>query len=280
MIRMARLPLKQVTLCAIDTRAPALAMQSLLRSMAGIDFARVLLFTHQWLPQRVVPGIEIIDIGPIHAGADYSQFVLRELPAHVRTSHVLVTQWDGFVANPAAWTDEFLVHDYIGAVWPDAPTGHCVGNGGFSLRSRRLLAAGRDARLTRLHPEDKALCVTYREQLEKVHGVSFAPPALARRFAFENEAPGGPTFGFHGPYNLPRFVSEGDLLQWMQALPDAFFASRDARRLARAALFAGQPRLAQAVVARRRAVGRTEASTAVLGKAAAILGAFTKPAIR
>jgi hypothetical protein len=277
---MARLPLKQVTLCAIDTRAPALAMQSLLRSMAGIDFARVLLFTHQWLPRRVVPGVEIVDIGPIASGADYSQFVLRELPAHIRSSHVLVTQWDGFVADPAAWTDEFLVHDYVGAAWPDAPAGRSVGNGGFSLRSRRLLAAGRDPRLTRLHPEDEALCVTYREQLEKVHGVSFAPPALARRFAFENEAPNGPVFGFHGPYNLPRFVSESELLSWMQALPDAFFASRDARRLARAALFAGQPLLAQAVVARRRAVGRTEASTSVLGKAASILGAFTKPAIR
>ena len=266
---MNRLPLAQVTLCAVDTRAPALALQSLLRSMQGIAFGRVLLFSHGWLPRQVVPGVEIVDIAPLASGADYSQFVLRQLPAYIRTSHVLITQWDGFVADPGAWTDEFLVHDYVGAVWPDAPPGCSVGNGGFSLRSRRMLAAGLDPRLTQLHPEDQALCVTYRSQLMSRHGISFAPPALARRFAFENETPRGPTFGFHGPCNLPRFIDQAELLLWVRALPDEFFRGRDARRLARAALFSGQPLLAQAVVERRRAVGRRGASIALVGAAAA-----------
>jgi hypothetical protein len=268
---MARLPLKQVTLCAVDTRAPALALLSLQRSMAGIDFARVLLFTHEWQPPREVPGVEVVDIAPLTSGADYSQFVLRELSPHVRSSHVLITQWDGFVTDPGAWRDEFMDFDYIGAVWPDAPVDRSVGNGGFSLRSRRLLDAGLDPQLTQVHPEDQALCVSYRERLESLHGVRFAPQALARRFAFENEAPSGPVFGFHGPYNLPRFVPEDELLQWIQALPNAFFRSRDARRLARAALFAGQPQLAQAVVARRRSAGRNEPSTALIGVTARMI---------
>ena len=51
--RMSRLPLAQVTLCAIDTRAPALAAQSLLHSMSRVDFARVYLFTNRWLPAVV-----------------------------------------------------------------------------------------------------------------------------------------------------------------------------------------------------------------------------------
>jgi hypothetical protein len=271
---MARLRLEQVTLCAVDTRAPALALLSLQRSMSGMDFARVLLFTHRWQPPQDVSGVEIIDIAAIASGADYSRFVLRELPAHIHSTHVLITQWDGFVTDPVAWSDEFLACDYIGAVWPEAPAGRSVGNGGFSLRSRRLLDAGLDLQLTQIHPEDQALCVSYRNRLESVHGVRFAPPALARRFAFENEAPSGPVFGFHGPHNLPRFVSEVELLAWMQALPDAFFASRDARRLARAALFAGQPRLAQAIVKRRRAAGRSEPSTAMLGMAASLLRWF------
>ena len=70
---MARLLLPQVTLCAIDARAPALALQSLLRSMRDTQFARVLLFTHQWQPRPAVPGIDIVDSGPIDSGAAYSE---------------------------------------------------------------------------------------------------------------------------------------------------------------------------------------------------------------
>ena len=57
---MSRLQLAQVTLCAVDTRAPALAAQSLLRSMTQADFGRVLLFTRGWMPAVVLPGIEVI----------------------------------------------------------------------------------------------------------------------------------------------------------------------------------------------------------------------------
>ena len=48
---MTRLALPQVTLVAVDTRAPLLATQALLRSMAGIDFAREPPGT--WLLQHV-----------------------------------------------------------------------------------------------------------------------------------------------------------------------------------------------------------------------------------
>jgi hypothetical protein len=271
-----RLALQQITLVAIDTRAPALAAQSLLHSMAGIDFGRVMLFTHDWVPRRVLPGIELVEIPPISSGAEYSHFVMRRLPAYIKTSHVLVTQWDGFVIEPRAWRSEFLVHDYVGAVWPDQPAGRNVGNGGFSLRSRRFLAAGLDLRITDSHPEDEVLCRTQREFLEREHGVRFAPPELARRFAYENESPGDVVFGFHGPYHLPRFLDEGTLLRWMQALPEAFFLTRDARRLARAALRAGMPRLVQAVVARRQAAGRHETSTALMSALASVLGRFDR----
>jgi len=271
---MTRLKLAQVTLCAVDTRSPLLAAQSLQRSMAGIDFARVLLFTHGWKPLQPLPGVEVVDIDMLRSGADYSHFVLRRLPGYVHSSHVLVTQWDGFVVDPRAWSPEFLVHDYIGAVWPDQPAARSVGNGGFSLRSRRLLAAGLDPRITDEHPEDLVLCRNWRELLEREHGVSFAPPALARHFAFENEAPQGPTFGFHGPYNLPRFLDEAALAAVLDELPDEFFRSRDARRLARALLAQRMPATAQRLLARRQAAGRTDANTRLLGAAAALLGFF------
>lgn len=266
---MKRLALPQVTLCIVDTRAPALAAQSLRHSMAGIDFGRVLLFTRGWQPASPLPGIEVVEIAEISSGADYSRFVLRELPAHIHTPFVLVTQWDGFVRQPEAWTDEFLNYDYIGAVWPDQPAGRNVGNGGFSLRSQKLLKAGRDARITELHPEDLVLGITHRAMLEAEHGVRFAPPELAHRFAFENRPPRGPVFGFHGPYNLPRVLDEPTLLAWLPQLPDAFFRSRDARRLARALLAQRMPRAATELLRRRRAAGRRDINTRTLGWLAA-----------
>ncbi len=266
-----RLSLPQITLAAVDTRAPALAAQSLQRSMAGIAFGRVLLFTQAQAatdPGLRRAGIEGIAIEPLASGADYSRFVLRELGRHVQTSHVLITQWDGFVADPSAWRDEFLHWDYLGAVWPDQPEGLDVGNGGFSLRSRRLLDAAAALALAECHPEDEALCRTHRSRLEREHGIRFAPASLARRFAFENEAPRGPCFGFHGPWHLPRFLDEPTLRQWLAALPDAFYRGRDARRLARALLARRMPGTAQQVLRRRAAAGGGARHTRLLRLAA------------
>ncbi|MDE2367470.1 MAG: hypothetical protein KGN16_00745 [Burkholderiales bacterium] len=267
-----RLQLPRITLVAIDTRAPALAAQSLQRSMAQADFGRVLLFADAAAPRR--DGIETVAIAPLRSGAEYSRFVLRELPDHVQTSHVLVTQWDGFVVDASAWRDEFLDWDYIGAVWPEQPAAISVGNGGFSLRSQRLLAAGRDPRLVELHPEDQVLCRERREFLEREHGLRWAPPALARRFAFENESPREPTFGFHGPYNLPRFVDEATLAAWLDALPDDFFRGRDARRLARALLARRMTATARRLLDRRRAAGLVDGKTRLLAAAASVLARF------
>jgi hypothetical protein len=245
--------------------------------MAGIDFAQVLLFTHNWLPRRVVPGVEIIDIGPLASAAERSQFMLRQLPAHIRSSHALLTQWDGFVAHPQAWCDEFLVHDFIGAVRSDAPADRCVGRGGFSLRSRRYLAAGKDPRITQLHPEDQALGVTYREQVERVHGVSFAPPALARRFAWGDDAAGAPAFGFLGAQHLPHVLNPVTMAQWLPLLPMAFYAEAAAPRLARALIARGMPLLAQHALQRCQSAGQQGWQTQVLGAAAALMNVL-KPA--
>ncbi len=268
---MSRLKLPAVTLCAIDTRCPALAAQALSRSMAAVDFARAVLFTNDWQPTLPCDGIELVDIGPLHSGEDYSRFVLRQLPLHIQTPHVLVTQWDGFVIDARAWQPQFLDWDYIGAVWPDQPAAACVGNGGFSLRSQRLLQAGLDARIDQEHPEDLMLARRYRTLLETAHGVRFAPPALARQFAFENEAPRGATFGFHGPRHLPRFVDPATLSAWLDALPDAFFRSRDARRLARALIARGLTDTARGLLHRRQRAGRDDVQTRLLHGVAGML---------
>jgi hypothetical protein len=274
------LALPEVTLCAADTRSPLLAWWALRRSMAGIDFARAVLFTHDWQPPSAVPGLALVDIGALRSGADYSQFVLRRLPEHIDTPFVLVTQWDGFVVDPAAWRPEFLQYDYIGAPWPDQPAERSVGNGGFSLRSQRLLRAGSDPRLgATLHPEDLVLARTRRDWVQAEHGVRFAPAALARQFAFENHPPpaGQTCFGFHGPYNLPRVLSGIELQATLAELPSEFFRSRDARRLARALLAARQPKVALELLSRRRAAGRNDPNTRLLQWVASAMQPWARP---
>ncbi len=267
-----RIPLSQVTLVAVDTQVPMLATEALLRCLAQLDVARALLFTHGWLPRTIIPGLQVVEIDRLPSPAARSEFVLRTLPAYVRTSHALFVQWDAFVAQGSAWLDEFLIHDYIGAPWPDQPEELAVGSGGFSLRSRRMLMAGQDRKLVQFHPEDEVLCRLERARLEREHGVSYAPASLARRFAVGEGAAGGGSFGFHGVQHLPRVLDEKTLQSWLGHLPDEFFRGAAARRLARAMLRHRMPTAARQLLDRRDALGDAEGDTRWLGTATSIMG--------
>jgi hypothetical protein len=267
-----RIPLQQVTLVAIDTQVPMLAAEALLRSMTQVDFGRVMLFTHDWVPRRVVPGLELVDCPPLATPAERSHFILRRLPAYIRSSHVLLVQWDAFVTHAQAWSHEFLTQDYIGAPWPGQPDGQDVGSGGFSLRSRRMLLAGQDQRIHDEHPEDEVLCRSQRARLERDHGVNYAPLAMARRFAVGDEARRTLTFGFHGTRHLPAVLDEKTLQRWLALLPDEFFRGAAARRLARALLLQRMPTAARQLLDRRQAAGEPDADTRLLQTATSLMG--------
>lgn len=133
--------------------------------------------------------------------AGYSQFVVADLADLVATPHALIVQHDGFVLNPQRWDDAFLRYDYVGAPWPDRQHANIVGNGGFSLRSRRLLEWGRGR--TCLVAEDSFICHDSYAELVAA-GMAFAPLEIAQRFSLERIVPQWPdindltTFGFHG----------------------------------------------------------------------------------
>jgi hypothetical protein len=234
--------LPTVTLCCVDTREPSLALSAMRRCTDSFGFADAVLFTDAArlapAPAPAVPGLRVVDVR-IGSPAAYSEFMLRGLPPHVRTEHLLVVQWDGFVVDAAAWDDAFLEYDYIGAPWPDAPAGRAVGNGGFSLRSRRLLRALEDPALVVSHPEDVCICLLNRDLLEGRHGIRLAPVELAARFSFERVPPAGPTLGFHGLHNLHRVLPRPDLATFVAGLPDGLAGTRDARDLCKALLRAG-----------------------------------------
>ena len=194
-----RAPVSRTTLCCVDCRNHELAIVALRRSMAQCSFERVVFFTDRPFD---LPGIEVVVIPAINSIADYSRFMVQSLVDHVQSDFVLVIQYDGFIVNGRRWSAAFQKYDYIGAPW----TRGDVGNGGFSLRSRRLLEALRDPRVVDLVPEDVAICVTYRRALESEYGIRFAPAELASQFSFETLPPPVPTFGFHGITHMIRIV--------------------------------------------------------------------------
>ena len=199
-----RLALPDVTLCAATSVNVPATMRALEASLAQADFAACLLFTD--LPMRPDhPGIRIVPIQRLASAKAYSSCLLGQLADHVETSHCLVVQWDGHVLDARHWDPAFLAHDYIGASWPQFSDGHDVGNGGFSLRSRRLLQACQSPRFQQSHPEDVLIGRTHRAWLES-QGLRFAPRSLADRFSAERAGDPQSSFGYHGVWHMPRML--------------------------------------------------------------------------
>jgi hypothetical protein len=165
-------------------------------------------------------------------------YLLGKAVEHVTTEHVLLVQWDSFILCTEAWDDSFLDYDYIGAPWPLRPQ-NPVGNGGFSLRSRRLMRLIASGVISHAHPEDLCICEQHQETLANHHGVRFAPKDLARRFSFEYETYDSPSFGFHGLFNFPRVLSEKDLRAWLERAPEGVLRSKSSRALAKSCIRGG-----------------------------------------
>ena len=216
-------PVPRTTLACVDCQFPALALRALRLSIEQCRFEAVKLFTDDTAVANADERIEVVAIPRIASSADYSRFVLKELRAHVHTDFVQLVQWDGYVAHGEAWSDEFLDYDYIGARWWFHPEGENVGNGGFSLRSRRLLDALQDERIVARDPEDDVICRRHRALLRDEYGIRIAPSSIADRYSFEGTDPHGREFGFHRAFNLPYFLEEAELARVLDTIPDASF---------------------------------------------------------
>lgn len=255
---MDSLELKNVTICAIDTRTPSLALRSLMLSKKCIKFGQVLLFTRADHGLVGIPeDVQVVEMPELKSIEDYSKFVLKGLRPYIKTSHVLLIQWDGYVINPGAWQPRFLEFDYIGAPWHRRPIDRSVGNGGFSLRSLKLLEAMEDAEFIVNHPEDLCICHTNRELLERRH-VRFAPFEVAMAFSQERVTSERASFGFHGAFHFIHLLSPTELNRLMGELPAKVMCSLDIRDLVRRLIESPNPQhfeTAKLVVAKRFSAG-------------------------
>ena len=239
------LDLSAITLLCVETRDPALAHFAIQKCLQQARFGKMVLITDlaklsdrlndqtsnqaedQAEDQKVTrfPGVEYVQAPPIKTTKDYSDLLLKGLRQYVVGSHVLVIQWDSFILHPELWADDFLQYDYIGAVWPHHPDTP-VGNGGFSLRSVKLLEALESPAITKRHPEDFCICVDNKITLENQFGIQFAPAQVAEQFAVERTS-WHPAFGFHGFFNFGKTLCPEELSAFLDLLPDSYLGGVD-----------------------------------------------------
>lgn len=227
---MARPHLADVTLVAVTSVALAATLAALRQSLSQASFGRVLLLSDHEPGGLGCSGIEWRAIPRLASRSDYSRFVMSSLCEHIETGHALLVQWDGFVRNGLAWRDEFLEYDYIGAPWPQYRDGMAVGNGGFSLRSRRLLQATAQLAASD-EPEDVAICRTHRRLLENTDNIRFANIDIARAFSYERGHSNGLEFGVHGVFNMPAELGSIRLAAWLADLEPGVIGERESTEL-------------------------------------------------
>lgn len=174
--------------------------------------------------------------------------MLHELAVHIRTSHVLIVQWDGFITHAELWRPDFLSVDYIGPPWYHGGHPGIVGNGGFSLRSKRLLDTLASLQnIDTTEPEDMVICVHRRAELEREHGIRFAPLEMAQDFGCEYGHYRA-TFGFHGMHNFAHVMNEATLSRWLEQAPPDILLHKHARKLAKELMRTGRAVEAEALI--------------------------------
>lgn len=209
---MKRLELPSVTAICIDGRPLTDALRNSYAAIVNymrsrIDFGAVKLVMTS---DPKIEGTEFCQIDELQTLQDYSNFCISEMHKYVETEHCLIFQEDGFVLNPEMWRPIFLQYDYIGAPWPPihpwpepGRMDRRVGNGGFSMRSKKLLEFIKDFK-TDIN-EDIAIVSTYRDELDSA-GFKFAPLGVAIDFSIETqflaEQSVSRCFGFHGKYRV------------------------------------------------------------------------------
>lgn len=211
------LALKDVTLVVVTSVKIEQNVKALIRSMKGIEYGAVKFISH--IKPDLPEGVEYIQCEPLTYDG-FSGYTFLKLWEHVDTSHCLLVHHDGFVVNPDRWTDEFLNFDYLGAPWPYSETAYITdegehvdqGNGGFCLRSRKLLEMPTKLGLNLeerqgFYNDDGNFCVYHRKTFLE-NGIKYASKELAARFSTEIVIEGlsQESFGFHSFIRHPEFI--------------------------------------------------------------------------
>ena len=197
-------------------------------SIAQIEFGRSLIITEVDDSREALPhGVEKKTVKGKIDLVEYNRICIEDLHNYIDTDYCLVVQWDGFVIDGNRWRDEFFKYDYIGSPWIASGLKTHVGNGGFSLRSKKFLnecskykyspdpkdctwLAAKQAIDMPITPEDWFMCFHHYQELVD-SGIKFPDIHLAYKFSVEHSSSLKPyshgniktykSFGFHGSFN-------------------------------------------------------------------------------
>lgn len=213
------LKLSSVTLVCYDCRAHSLAKIAIEDAMGKIEFGHVQVWTDRVELFNDLD-IELIEVDGTLNKNDGQRSFWYGVGHRLHTDHALNLEWDAGVVDPDMWDDDFLSHDYIGAPWPWHEPGLDVGNGGFTLLSKRLMnfLSDNESEFPFIFPPDATICRTYRTRLE-AHGFSWPDKEMAERFALEY-GDARLTFGYHDCRLWPLLLSMPELDRRIKATND------------------------------------------------------------
>lgn len=154
--------------------------------------------------------------------------MITRLPEYLCTEYFNIFQWDGFCLDPTRWWNGFLEYDYVGAPWLEPPrygTGS-VGDGGFSLRSKKLADALFKTNENKMDLREGAYIASQADILSRDHGLKIAPLEIAKHFSVEHQTyfsysvyaqdiPKTGTFGFRGWFNFHLCFSDDELISYI-----------------------------------------------------------------
>lgn len=214
--------LNNITLIGIDSREDIETYNTLVKisdySSRHINFAKIKILTGLDIKHKDYEIYKIKFDGNTNREKiqKYSKFCMSELNNYIDTEFCLLFQTDGFIINPHLWDNEFLNYDYVGAPWPKKlgrrllDPNKRVGNGGFSLRSKKLLEECQKLK-SDFSNEDMQICYIYKEILEK-NNVKFCPIQLAAKFSLElnteYNSDINKVFGFHGKHLQQKMLEK------------------------------------------------------------------------
>lgn len=215
-----KLQLKNITLIIIDCLNLERAQVALDICQKNVDFGEVKLLTNL----EDENDKRIIKIDKIDSIKKYSTFCIKKLNDYVNTEYCLLIQYDGFILNANSWDNEFLKFDYLGPkdIKRSKEENRIVINGGFTLRSKRLLSELQkinDEELEKelIYGEDYIIFRLQNELREK--GLVFPESEILDRFAIDTslnkiDSKNINSFGFHGLLiNLDYFLKSNPEFQ-------------------------------------------------------------------
>jgi hypothetical protein len=172
----------------------------ILKNISTINAIRPILYTSVEFYHQ---DIEYYKINQIKSINEYSKFCIKFGNIWPDDAHALFCQHDGYPINIDCWDDRFLDYDYIGSPWgTDRPDYKRVGNGGFSLRSAKIMKIVSNIITPSDWPEDLMICDVFGDVLQDEYNIKFAPIDLAMKFSYELDIPErvlplDKSFGFH-----------------------------------------------------------------------------------